>query len=276
MSDSEKIEKILSLVPDSELLEESQASPQEPQLELLVSMARSGEIDPWDVDLVYVIDKFLSQLAQKKDEQLLKEAAQIIFFVSVLLRLKSEKIYRRQLREEELLESGDDLIDFDAIEFQEIKSPEDLKLELLNPKSLDRALSRNPQNIRQVPKRPITLDDLIALFEKTKQEIPRVRRKRKESLDDFEGDDEVVMREDEDRSIYELVHEENLEQKIQILSECVLKMLEINRQTPLSSLENYVGDQFDAFLAALFLSHAGKTEISQKTFYDELWLKRIA
>ena len=37
---------------------------------LLVSMAKTGKIDPWDIDIVDVADKYLLQMAEKKASNL--------------------------------------------------------------------------------------------------------------------------------------------------------------------------------------------------------------
>jgi len=34
------------------------------QSDILVSLAKNGEIDPWDIDIVDVTDKFLAQVAE--------------------------------------------------------------------------------------------------------------------------------------------------------------------------------------------------------------------
>jgi segregation and condensation protein A len=245
--------------------------------EFLVALAQKGEIDPWDVDLVFVIDKFLGQLSAAQSKQELKEAARIIFFVSVLLRLKSQKLYTKPIQEaDDLNEPYGDLLDFEEIDFQEIDRSNNFN-QLLNPKALDKALARNPKSLKEARKRSITLDDLITLFRETEVKLAQdKKKKKKKSLQDFEDEGDIILREDEETDIMELAHDENLEHKIQLLSEYILQTLELHKQTSLTELRDAIGDWVDTFLSALFLSHSGKTEISQKTFYQEIWLKRIA
>ena len=245
--------------------------------ELLVQMAEKKEIDPWDVDLVYVIDRFLSQLANKQDKQELKEAARIIFSVSVLLRIKSQNLYVKPPAESSLESSAevyDDLINFENVEFEEMKNSQQYA-EMLTPKALDRVLSRNPKGLKEARKRRITLDDLLSLFAQAEQQTHKEKKKKKKSLQDFVDEGEVVIREDEETDIVDLAHDENLEQKIQMLSEYIFQRLELNKETSLTALKGVLGGWADTFLSALFLSHAGKTEISQQVFYDEIWLRRI-
>ncbi|MGM0389292.1 MAG: segregation/condensation protein A, partial [Natrinema limicola] len=55
-------------------------------VELLVQLAEDGEIDPWDIDVVRVTDKFLEAI----DEVDLRTSGRALFYASVLLRMKSD------------------------------------------------------------------------------------------------------------------------------------------------------------------------------------------
>ena len=57
-------------------------------VELLVQLAEDGEIDPWDIDIVEVTDAFLSKL-QETD---LRTSARALFYASVLLRMKGDRL----------------------------------------------------------------------------------------------------------------------------------------------------------------------------------------
>jgi segregation and condensation protein A len=67
-------------------------SPQKPgqtePVDVLVEMAREGEIDPWDVDIVDVTDKFLERL----DEGDLVRSGRALLYASILLRMKSDYV----------------------------------------------------------------------------------------------------------------------------------------------------------------------------------------
>src|SRR3989338_3710475 len=58
-------------------------------LEILVQLAEKGDIDPWDIDIIDVTNKYLAALNSSPRENLLN-AGRAIFFASVLLRLKSD------------------------------------------------------------------------------------------------------------------------------------------------------------------------------------------
>ena len=73
---------------------------------LLVSMAKTGKIDPWDIDIVDVADKYLLQMAEKKASNL-RNTGRTIWLASVLLKLKSNVLV------------GLDPMDFDSVMAQE-------------------------------------------------------------------------------------------------------------------------------------------------------------
>lgn len=58
-------------------------------VELLVQLAKGGEIDPWDIDIVAVTDKFLEAL----DDADLRTSGRALFYASVLLRMKSDELF---------------------------------------------------------------------------------------------------------------------------------------------------------------------------------------
>ena len=57
-------------------------------IEILVNMAKQGKIDPWNVDIVEVTDKYLTQLFQSKAQNL-RLTGRTLLFAAILLKLKS-------------------------------------------------------------------------------------------------------------------------------------------------------------------------------------------
>ena len=57
-------------------------------IEILVNMARQGKIDPWNVDIVEVTDKYLMHLFQSKAQNL-RLTGRTLLFAAILLKLKS-------------------------------------------------------------------------------------------------------------------------------------------------------------------------------------------
>lgn len=65
------------------------AKPQEESIEILLEMARSGEIDPWNIDIIDVTDKFLAKLVEREKVDL-RAPARTLLYASILLRMKSD------------------------------------------------------------------------------------------------------------------------------------------------------------------------------------------
>ena len=96
----------------------------EEPVEILVRLAESGEIDPWNIDIVEVTDRFLSELdrIQKLD---LRISGRTLFFASTLLRIlqKIENDMGRVRKER----WGPRTIDLDILLYgQEIIAEDDL------------------------------------------------------------------------------------------------------------------------------------------------------
>ena len=55
---------------------------------ILVSMAKAGKIDPWNIDIIDVTDKYLAHMCEMKSQDL-RLTGRTFLFASVLLKLKS-------------------------------------------------------------------------------------------------------------------------------------------------------------------------------------------
>ena len=71
----------------------------EEPVEILVQMAERGEIDPWNIDIVEVTDRFLAELERRRELDL-RVSGRTLFYSSVLLRMKSEYLDSQQESED--------------------------------------------------------------------------------------------------------------------------------------------------------------------------------
>ncbi|MDH7596217.1 MAG: segregation/condensation protein A [Methanothrix sp.] len=107
--------------------------------EVLVELARRGELDPWDVDIVRTTERFLEyveSLAQRD----LRIPARTLLYAAILLRMKSDAM-EDQEEEEESPEAS-------------VETPEEMAYTLPQPP------------VRRRTRRPVTLDELIAELKK--------------------------------------------------------------------------------------------------------------
>lgn len=70
---------------------EAQPGPREESVEILLEMARAGEIDPWNIDIIDVTDRFLARLVER-DKVDLRASARTLLYASILLRMKSDAL----------------------------------------------------------------------------------------------------------------------------------------------------------------------------------------
>ena len=122
----------------------------EEPVEILVQMAERGEIDPWNIDIVEVTDRFLSELERRKESDL-RVSGRTLFYAALLLRMKSEDLDLSEEGEGEEVSEEDE--GFDPLEgFPDGAGGPIDQLEREIQRRLDR------KNLR---KRPVTLFELI-------------------------------------------------------------------------------------------------------------------
>ncbi len=68
---------------------ETPAQHPEESIEILLGMARSGEIDPWNIDIIDVTDRFLAKIVEREKVDL-RASARTLLYASILLRMKSD------------------------------------------------------------------------------------------------------------------------------------------------------------------------------------------
>ena len=136
-------------------------------IRLLQDAAERGEIDPWDVDVIAVVDGFLDQLRQRIEvprlvaavggsyEQDLDQSSEAFLAAAVLVGLKAELLESATFPPPPLLEDA-----FDAEEGEAGWGPPALQL----PARPERHLIRRP--VAPPPlQRPVTLGELIRQLE---------------------------------------------------------------------------------------------------------------
>jgi segregation and condensation protein A len=145
--------------------------------EVLVELAKRGEIDPWDIDIARATEKFLDYIdsLEKRD---LRIPARTLLYASILLRMKSDSV--EGPREEEPMPEPEE---------------EPFMVERIE------GLPRPP--IRRHTKRPVTLEELIAEL-KNAEMVGRRKAMRERWPSPVE-------------KALDLSHEEGIEDRIKIL-----------------------------------------------------------
>ena len=246
-------------------LPDSQQTNEQPLdgVELLVAMARRGEIDPWNVDIVDVADKYLRAVADLKESDL-KITGKTLLFLAILLRMKSDKLaginYLDPPQEDEF---------FDALmepDFMDEAKP----TPRLAFQSLDEVIRRRTST-KQPRIRTVTLTDLISELRRYEElEKARSLREKVEKADRRRMTDYADLTADD---IEEMAHEEFLEDTILRLKDILERILIHQETVSLSEImEQGRIDKVSAFLALLFLAARGEINMDQDEFYSELYV----
>lgn len=253
---------------------------------LLIDLAECGEIDPWDVKVIEVIDKFLSQLkplqvveaGRAPYEADLSQSGQAFLYASMLVLLKADSLARSD--EPPPVEEG---------ELEELAEGEggDRPLPLKLERQLRRrAVAQPPQNRR------VTLKELIAQLELMAEAVadqnPRIRARRPRP----QSRSQAV------RAIAQLAHQENLSEVAAALDqflnanwetlsegdewmefEALLDLWLTSAEAESTRVPNaHHGENSDrvgVFWALLFLSAQSKVELAQAEFYQDLKVRSL-
>jgi segregation and condensation protein A len=225
-------------------------------------MAQNGEIDPWDVDLEVVTEKYLSRI-QSSITNNLKEAGKAIFFASTLLRMKSDILSMQAASALNIGREDDE----DYLIEQELM---DFNLQEIQLGVLDTAIVRKSIN-KKARYRPIKLEDLLLALRDAQEEDEK-RKRRSFDLSQFMDMDIFIEPEIESDDMLELTHAENIEEAIN-KSKVYLKEYLLNGNgIKFSRLCGFLQSWSNAFLVVLFLAHENNVKIIQQDFYGELWL----
>jgi segregation and condensation protein A len=254
---------------------------------LLIDLAERGEIDPWDVKVIEVIDRFLSHLKPLQTVEVgrapyeadLSQSGQAFLYASMLVLLKADSLARSETTQpEDALESEEEFLD-------EEKGHRSLPLNL-ERKIRRRAVAQPIQN------RKVTLKELIAQLElmaaAVAEQKPRIRARRPRP----QSRSQAV------RAIAQLAHQENLSEVAAALDtfishhwddlrqgkewlefELLLNLwvnsdaAEATRQPNAHHTDQ--SDRVGVFWALLFLSAQSKVELAQEEFYQDLKVRRF-
>gem|GEM_PF-5266059 len=295
-------------------------------LDVLITLVKSNKIDPWDIDLAFLADKFLEEVKLIDESFQLEEAAKVILLVSKILRIKAqnldnfispdnsniekEEFFSQDFIQEFFLDPVKEDDELDSLRtnprLNQISSSfssilkkneeknqkgdllEDLLVEL-EKKALDS--HQNPETLvtqkqdRSKAKRvkKVTIFDLVSIFQdglKSNQFDFRLDKQEKSGSLNSETSDELDYlfdsEENDSKSIFEIAHEENLEQKIKDLGQLVLDSLKINESRSIQNLKTErIKELSELFLITVFLSHEGKVNLTQEDFYQDLKVTRI-
>ena len=254
---------------------------------LLTNLAEKGEINPWDVQVIEVIDRYLSKLTPESnisasdDFANLSQSGQAFLYASILVWLKAD-----HLANSESSENNSEISEI--VQIPEAENFDTPKITLkLEQQLRRRAVAPSPR------KRRVTLQELIEQLQligaaiENRKALPRTRKTTSKA------------RAQTAKVIAELAHQENLVETAKDLEEFLLEKwpqisegyLEFENLLELWSLRldlkaekqqneqinvQVKSDRVGAFWALLLLSAQSKIELSQEEFYQEIKIHTIS
>ena len=234
-------------------------------IEILVNMAKQGKIDPWNVDIVDVYDKYMMHIFQAKGQNL-KITGRTILFAAILLKLKSNVL------------EGIDVLDFEPQHEEDFEYNDDEQMldytedyiPTSNVISIDEVLQRRT-SVRLNHNRVVTLRDLIRQLEFYEM------LDRKASLKN--AHDRAVRRVQNyarlsPEDIINLAHDEYIERGVERLKANLEEILNRQDRIELNELTLLGMDKINAYISLLFLTVDSDYDLEQDEFYSDLYVVR--
>ena len=232
-------------------------------IEILVNMAKQGKIDPWNIDIVDVTDKYLMHLFKSKAQNL-RLTGRTLWMASILLKLKSNVL------------EGLDINDFEP-QHDDMYFPEEDELDYTqddyiptsNVISIDEVLQRRT-SVRLNHNRVVTLRDLIRQLEFYEQldkkqalrnSLERAARRRGNSLSRMTTED-----------IFKMQHDEYIAEGVARLKDNLEEILNRQDRIELNELTLLGMDRISAYISLLFLTVDTDYDLVQDEFYSDLYV----
>lgn len=234
-------------------------------IEILVDLARGGKIDPWNIDIVDLYDKYMERLSQLNIKNL-KSVGRALLFTSILLRLKSNVIEGLSL--EDLEPQENELFDDDT--FEADYEVEQLQLPSSNVISFDEVLQRRT-SVRLNRNRNVTLKDLIRHLEfyeqlEKKQSLKNALERQKRRVRDYSKL--------KAKDILNLAHDEYIETVVEKMRQNLEQIFKKEEKIELRELTLLGFDKSSAYIAVLFLMVKNTVDIIQEDFYGKLYVTK--
>jgi segregation and condensation protein A len=212
----------------------------EEPIEILVNMAKNGEIDPWNVDIVEVTDKFLRQL-EALEKMDLRISGRTLLYASILLRMKSNAL----VDVEEPQEIIDD--DYEQFEISDYPVP---------------ALP-----LRRTSRRPVTLEELLSELKKAEL----IEKRRLERFKNIKDERRATLKE-----VLSIAHDEDIESRVGKMRNLLDGLFENQQNIRFSDLVQTLdrSGKVMAYLAILFLATKKEIWLDQEELFGELFIRK--
>jgi segregation and condensation protein A len=232
----------------------------EEPVEILAGMAERGEVDPWNIDIVDVTDRFLAELDRRKELDL-RVSGRTLFYAACLLRLKSDYLDGWDGDEDEESFADDEDEPFADLGF-DFESAGDLEPMGRLEREIQRRLGR--KSLRKRP--PVTLYELIKQLKTAEKEQRRKQRRRvsvpREPDLDLNAEDVVAV-----------AHDEGYQKAVSVVMDAFRQATRNGDVLTLGDLSGAMGrSRREVYIPLLFLMLEGKLARWQDEFFGEIYI----
>ncbi len=213
----------------------------EEPIEILVNLAKNGEIDPWNIDIVELTDKFLKHV-EELEKMDLRVSGRTLLYAAILLRMKSNALV-------EVDEPPGEMMD---------NEPDNFEIS-------DYPIPAMP--LRRLSNRPVTLEELLSELKKAeaveKRRIDRVKNKTEERRTTIE-------------EVLSIAHEEDIESRMEKMRNLLNELFEKQKYIKFSDISVPLDrtGMVMAYLAILFLATKKEIWLEQEEIFAELFIRR--
>ena len=230
----------------------------EDPVEILVGLAERGEIDPWNINIIEVTDRFLLELERRRQLNL-QVSGRTLFFAATLLRMKSGHLDLLSASEEET--EGDDEAageDYDLA----LDNESDYDGRLGPMERLEREIQRRLDR-KNMRKSPVTLFELIVELKNIEKEERRRRR--------LAPAEEILMDADD---VVSIAHDEGYQYSAgMILEECLGGAAQGTEMTLANICRELGWTMPEVYIPLLFLALDGRCILRQEEFFGEVYVQ---
>ena len=232
-------------------------------IEIILDLVRMGKIDPWNIDIVDLYDKYMARISELKQDNL-RSVGKALLFSSTLLKIKSDIFQGISINDFEV----EPLDYFEDDNFDE--DYEQLHIPTNNIVSFDEVLQRRT-SVRLNRKRNVTLKDLIRHIQfyeelEKKYAIKSALDRKERRVRNYASL--------KAHQIKELAHDEYVEEVVERMRQNLVQILDREENIELRELCLLNFDRSSAYIALLFLTREEEYELYQEEFYGKLFVKK--
>jgi len=243
-------------------------------VELLVQLAEDGEIDPWDIDVVTVTDKFLDRL----DGSDLRTGGRALFYASVLLRMKSDAMWTDDDPEEPAEPEHDPWerppgeeppAEFEPDPFDRLEREMDRRIERKRARGMPETLDELVRDLRERERDTWWKESRTYDTSGSPSGYSRGTR----TLDYHTGDDFRMDDEPTAEEVTGKTHDEHMEDIINDVYRQLRTHYDRGREEVLfAEIRTAGGSVVNTFLGLLFLANRGQIRLQQDDLFGDLWV----